>query len=163
MQKTEIEKRYLVNELPDLSSCKKVDMVDVYIPEVSPHAKLRARKIGEKYELTKKTRQNEGEKYIMVEQTIDITPEEFTFLYEKSTRRIEKTRYYYPYNTHTLEIDVFRGKHAGLIIAEVEFEGEKELHAFKPAPFLTREISDTEHLAGGVLSGKTFEEIKGFL
>ena len=59
----------------------------------------------------------------MVEQTIDITPEEFTFLYEKSTRRIEKTRYYYPYERHTIEIDVYRGKHDGLIIAEVEFEG----------------------------------------
>jgi hypothetical protein len=63
----EIEKRYLVSHLPDLSSCKKVDMIDVYIPEVSEHAKLRARKIGEKYELIKKTRKNEGEKYIMVE------------------------------------------------------------------------------------------------
>lgn len=159
----EIEKRYLVNQLPELSACKHVDMIDVYIPEVSSHAKLRARKIGEKFELTKKTRKNEGEKYIMVEQTIDITPEEFAFLYEKSTRRIEKTRYYYPYERHTIEIDVFRGKHDGLIIAEVEFDNENTLNSFQPAPFLTREISDTEHLAGGVLSGKTLKEIKEFL
>lgn len=37
---------------------------------------------------------------------------------------IEKRRHIVPYAGHTWEIDVFEGRHAGLIIAEVELEAE---------------------------------------
>lgn len=163
MKTIEIEKRFLVKEIPNLSGCKKVEMIDVYIPEVTPHAKLRARKIGEKYELTKKTRKQDGDHYTMVEQTIDITPEEFAFIYAKSTRRIEKDRYYVPLGPHTMDLDVFKGKHQGLIIGEIEFPNEQTLQAFAKPPYLGKEINTIESLAGGVLSGLTYEELKPHL
>jgi CYTH domain-containing protein len=39
---------------------------------------------------------------------------------------IEKERYYIPAGKHTFEVDVFRGLHEGLIVAELELQSEKE-------------------------------------
>lgn len=163
MVKTEIEKRYLLKFLPDLRGSEKVEMTDVYMPEITLHARLRARKIGLKYELTKKVRKTEGNQYIMTEQTIDITPEEFDFIYGKSSRKIEKERYYYKHGVHIIEIDVFKGKHQDLVIAEVEFKDLQELEQFKPPEFFGKEINNIEELAGGVMSGLSYEDLKKFL
>jgi len=163
MTKTEIEKRYLVRFLPDLKDSEKVEMIDVYMPEITPHAKLRARKIGSKYELTKKVRKTQENQYVMTEQTIEIVPEEFDFIYSKSSRKIEKDRYYYKYNDNIIEIDVFKGKHQGLIIAEVEFKDLQSLEQFNPPEFFGKEINKVEELAGGVLSGLSYEDLKNFL
>lgn len=40
------------------------------------------------------------------------------------TRVVEKTRYYLHYEGFLWEIDVFEGRHAGLIVAEIELESE---------------------------------------
>ena len=159
----EIEKRYLVDELPDLSGLKSVATIDVYFPEVSDHARLRARHQGDVFELTKKTRQTAENGYVMVEQTIELTQVEFDFLSGTSTRRIEKTRFYIPHGEHLIELDVFGDKLTGLIIAEVEFQSEQDLALFEKPTWLGREIDDEEVLAGGVLSGRTFEEVVGVL
>lgn len=49
---------------------------------------------------------------------------------------IEKTRYYLPNGKHTIELDVFQGKHEGLIIAEIELQDEKDDY-IKPSWFDT--------------------------
>jgi len=40
--------------------------------------------------------------------------------------RIVKTRYIVPAGKHNFEVDVFHGRHEGLIIAEIELEAEAE-------------------------------------
>lgn len=39
---------------------------------------------------------------------------------------IEKTRYKIPYGRHIFEVDVFLGKHTGLVLAEIELRSEDE-------------------------------------
>lgn len=41
-------------------------------------------------------------------------------------RIVCKIRHLYPYRGHTYEIDVFTGRHAGLVVAEVELDAENE-------------------------------------
>lgn len=41
-------------------------------------------------------------------------------------RIVCKTRYLYHFHGHTYEIDVFTGRHAGLVVAEVELDAEYE-------------------------------------
>ena len=45
--------------------------------------------------------------------------------------RIIKTRYLVPTNIHTFEVDVFHGRHEGLVIAEIEL-GEEEEEFIRP-------------------------------
>jgi CYTH domain-containing protein len=45
-------------------------------------------------------------------------------------RRVQKKRYRIPYEGHTIELDVYEGKLKGLLVAEVEFELEKDAKAF---------------------------------
>lgn len=41
--------------------------------------------------------------------------------------RIHKTRYVVPFSDHHFEVDMFHGRHEGLIIAELELTSENEL------------------------------------
>ena len=51
----ELEKTYLAKYLPeDLMTCRKKEIVDIYLPKDSPHPKLRLRKSWSWYEITKK-------------------------------------------------------------------------------------------------------------
>jgi adenylate cyclase len=54
--------------------------------------------------------------------------------------QIEKTRYLVPYAGHTWEVDVFSGKNAGLVVAEVELKSEDETIALPP--WVGEEVSD---------------------
>jgi CYTH domain-containing protein len=42
------------------------------------------------------------------------------------TNTIHKTRYHIPNQQHTIEVDVFHGRHEGLIIAEIELQSEDQ-------------------------------------
>lgn len=48
----------------------------------------------------------------------------------KST--LEKTRYIVPYDGHTWEVDIFKGRHRGLALAEIELKHEDETFALPP-------------------------------
>jgi adenylate cyclase len=41
-------------------------------------------------------------------------------------RLIEKTRYFIKHGDHTIELDLFEGRHTGLIVAEIEVNSEDE-------------------------------------
>ena len=53
MKTIEIEKKFLIKNLPNLN-VEPIEMIDVYLPEKTKHAHLRARKQNNNYELTKK-------------------------------------------------------------------------------------------------------------
>jgi adenylate cyclase len=52
---------------------------------------------------------------------------------------IDKTRYYVPAGNHTFEVDVFHGKHEGLVIAEIELLSESE--EFEKPDWLGEEVT----------------------
>jgi CYTH domain-containing protein/predicted ATPase len=47
---------------------------------------------------------------------------------------IKKTRYKIRFDNYTMELDVYRGELAGLVIVEVEFPSVEEMNAFVPPP-----------------------------
>ena len=121
----EIERKFLIKELPD--------SWDSY-----PHRQLeqgylctgpvvRIRKDNEKYELTYKG------KGMMVreEHNLPLTKEAYEHLKSKiDGRLICKKRYLIPYQEYTIELDVFEGDLAPLLLAEVEFPSEDAANAF---------------------------------
>lgn len=49
-----------------------------------------------------------------------------------ANRFIDKTRYTIEHHRQTFEVDVFRGRHAGLVIAEIELQHPNELVVLPP-------------------------------
>jgi CYTH domain-containing protein len=57
-------------------------------------------------------------------------------------RRIEKTRYEIAADGATIELDVYAGALDGLVVAEVEFDGEDAADAFEPPDWFGAEVTD---------------------
>jgi adenylate cyclase len=55
---------------------------------------------------------------------------------------VEKRRRRMPYGSAMLEVDVFEGDLAGLIVAEVEFADEEPARTFVPPAWFDREVTD---------------------
>lgn len=67
------------------------------------------------------------------EREIRLSAEQFEALWPATAgRRLSKVRYEMPWKEHTIEIDVYTGRHDGLVVAEVEFADEKSCTAFQP-------------------------------
>jgi len=73
---------------------------------------------------------------------IDLTRDQFEELWPATAGcRLTKTRYDVPFGKHTVEIDVYRGRNEGLVVAEVEFGDERECQRFQPPDWFGVEVS----------------------
>lgn len=157
----ELEKTYLAKELPKgLEKCEYKEIVDIYLPKESGHPILRLRKNGDNYEMTKKAPVKEGDASRQIEQTIILDAEEFEALQKVPGKRVSKNRYRYPYKGMIAEIDIFTGDLSGLVIVDVEFENENDKNNFSMPEFCLKDVTQEKFLAGGMLCGKKYEEIR---
>ncbi len=71
--------------------------------------------------------QKSGEWLSRKEKEDDISQEEFDKHWNNTEwKRLKKTRYIIPYEWKSIELDLYREKLSGLMIAEVEFKTEQE-------------------------------------
>lgn len=164
MNMEELERTFLARELPPtLQECECKEMLDIYLPQGAQHPHLRIRKRGDIYEMTKKQPIEIGDSSRQLETTIPLSKEEFDDLAVIKGRRVQKTRYYYPYEGRRLEIDVFSGNLAGLVLIDVEFASIEEKDAFVIPDFCLADVTQEEFVAGGMLCGKLYQDIEGML
>ena len=157
----ELEKTYLAKMIPkDLQSCKFKEIIDVYVPKDSEHPKLRLRKNGDRFELTKKEPVVEGDASHQEEQTIKLTEIEFDALNSLEGKRVHKLRYYFDYNGMIAEIDVFQDALQGLVLVDFEFETIEEKEKFEMPDFCLADITQELFTAGGMICGKSYEDIE---
>ncbi len=158
----ELEKTYLAKKLPrDLKSCKFKEIIDVYIPKNSEHPKIRLRKNGDKYELTKKKPVDDGDASRQKEQTIILTEAEFDVLSQQlEGKRLRKIRYYYDYNRGIAEFDVFQDVLEGLVVVDFEFATVDDKNSFEMPDFCLVDVTQEVFIAGGMICGKNYEDIK---
>jgi len=155
----ELEKTYLAKSLPKLEKGK--DMIDIYIPTETRHPVLRIRKNGEKFEMTKKYPVVEGDSSKQYEFTIPLTKEEFEELSNSlKGKRIHKIRYNYENDGRVAEVDVFQDNLKGLVVVDFEFENESDKDKFQMPDFCLADVTQEEFLAGGMLCGKSYEDIQ---
>ena len=159
MQELEIEKRFLVpqNKLETIKAHivpgSKTSMNDVYVPNGDGHKDLRLRQKGEKYMVTRKRPVKEGDSTTMLETTIELSEWEFEALAKGIESNIEKERYQIDISEWRGELDVFKGRHTGLVIVEFEFQNEADLADFEEHANLELiDITNLEWLAGGRLA-----------
>ena len=158
----ELERTFLAKSLPDLSGCRKKQIIDIYVPPRKDHPTLRIRKDGDRMFITKKE-PIAGDASKQKEHTIELVEEEFEALSKIEGKRVEKIRYLLDVNGKTAEIDVFQGPLLGLVVVDFEFGTEEEKAAFQPPEFCLVDVTLEKFIAGGMLCGKSYGEIEGQL
>ncbi len=154
----ELEKTYLAKIVPEgLKDGKEI--IDIYFPKSERHPILRVRKTGDKFEITKKS-PVENDVSVQKEHTIPLTEKEFEELSKLDGKKVSKIRYTYDYNGRTAEIDVFQGALKGLVLVDFEFETEEEKNKFEMPDFCLADITPEEFIAGGMICGKSYEDIE---
>ena len=132
----EIERKFLVGELPDGLERWPVQRLEQAYLCTRPV--LRVRRSGEEYVFTCK-----GEGLLAREEhELSLTREAYEHLLAKADGAvITKDRYRIAYQGRTIELDVFAAPFAPLVMAEVEFESEAAAAAFCPPPWFGREVT----------------------
>ena len=157
MKNVEIERKFLIKkkDIPfDLKNYRYSDISQSFL-YIKPA--IRIRKMDKKYYLTIKTKppkEIDGKNDLArTEYEVEIPKGCYKHLLKLCIgRTIEKTRYYVPYNRHTIEIDVFKGVLKGLIYAEIEFNSVKNALKFIPPVWFFKEVTGIEKYKNTQLS-----------
>ncbi|MGR3760251.1 CYTH domain-containing protein [Roseobacteraceae bacterium NS-SX3] len=146
----EIERKFLVAEMPDLAGARREEVQQGYLTQEGDSTELRLRRKGGTCYLTLKG----GEGTVRSERECEIAGAQFeTFWPETAGRRLEKTRWTgaLPCGL-TFELDVFKGALAPLVLLEVEFESLGQARAFQPPAWFGREVTDERQYRNRVLA-----------
>lgn len=135
----EIERKFLVKWLPDnLKRALHFIIEQGYLATESAGRQVRLRKTGKATSLTFKV----GRSSHREEREIKLSPKQFAALWPGTAgRRLRKVRYEIPWDSVMIEIDIYRGRHAGLVVAEVEFPNTASCRRFKAPWWFGREVT----------------------
>ena len=160
----EVESRYLLNKVPDdlLDNANSWFITDRYFRNT--RLRLRHMKSASRnediYKLTQKYRTEAQDAYETTITNIYLTEAEYNLLESIDARILQKKRYPYTMQNHALSIDVFEGRHQGLILAEMELENKAEVSEFVLPSFVLKDVTDDPFFTGGNLVTMTDEEFK---
>ena len=135
----EIERKFLVKQLPEkLKQRRHYPIAQGYLASEPGGRHVRLRKKGKTTSLTFKV----GRGAHREEREIKLSPKQFAALWPATMgRRLRKVRYDIPWRNLLIEIDVYRGKDSGLVVAEVEFPNLATCRQFKPPRWFGREVT----------------------
>ena len=127
----EIERRFLVHDTAFLAGRTGERIVQGYVAKETGAMMVRVRIRGDAGYLTLKgpcsgLRRDEFEYRVPLADASRILADHC------AGRHVRKTRFAVKYGGHVFEVDVFEGRHAGLVIAEVELKRETESVALPP-------------------------------
>ena len=137
----EIERKFLVPEAPgDLDRHRSTAIEQGYLATDDDGTEVRIRRRDGSATLTVKSAGGRTR----VEEELEIDVERFARLWPLTAgRRLEKTRYEIPTGDGlTIELDVYGGALAGLVVAEVEFDSDDAADAFYGPEWFGREVTD---------------------
>lgn len=136
----EIERKFLVADLPDLSAAQNALVRQGYLTSPDDSTELRLRQKNDKFYLTLK---GKGA-LARVEREAEISGDQFnTFWPETAGRRVEKTRYTGSLpDGRIFELDMFQGDLAPLCLVEVEFASEAEARNYVPPAWFGTDVTE---------------------
>ncbi len=110
---------------------------------------MRLRKKGKTASLTFKV----GRSAHREEREIKLSPKQFAALWPATVgRRLYKLRYEMPWKNFLIEIDIYRRKHKGLVVAEVEFPNRTACRKFKVPAWFGREVTGNKRYSNARLA-----------
>ena len=144
----EIERKFLVKDLPNLESIKGEEIIQGYL---SYEPEIRIRKRDSKYYLTKKSIGS----LVRNEEETQINELTYNILSSLVKDKLEKTRYIVKINNKLkAELDIYQGKLKGLYIVEVEFNSINEANNFIIPPWFGEEITNNQEYKNQNLAKK---------
>ena len=149
----EIERKFLVAELPDLKDSKAVEIEQGYLALADGEggAEVRLRRKQADLLLTVKA----GSGRMRAEEEIELDRERFESLWPLTAgRRLAKTRNLIPKGELQIELDRYREDLDGLLIAEVEFPDEETADAFEPPEWFDEEVTGNKTYLNETLATK---------
>jgi adenylate cyclase len=147
----EIERKFLVDDLPeDFRASAATHIRQGYLSVEPAEVRIRSRD-DTSHELTVKSVGGLSR----AEVNLPLTPEQFEELWPLVQRSIEKDRTPYEVDGGTAEVDVYRGRLAGLVVAELEFPSEAEAAAFVPPAWFGTEVTTDPRYRNAALAGIT--------
>lgn len=144
----EIERKFTIKSLPENLSQYDYRTLEQGYLNTSPV--VRVRREDDQYYLTYK-----GKGFLVREEyNLALTQEAYLHLREKADGLIiTKKRYLIPLNHKlTIELDIFEGPLAPLVLAEVEFESEEEALAFTPPEWFDKDVTKDPSFSNSALS-----------
>lgn len=134
----EIERKFLVNEVPNLSGLEKITLERHFL-YIGNGIELRIQSNGTRHTLQRKVSKSAVERET---QTLEISLEEFDRLQTLSVASISRDSYRLA-DTPKTDLHFYSGKFQGLVRAEFEFSSLDESNAFIPPLWVGKEITDT--------------------
>jgi len=135
----EIERKFLVKWLPDDLKRRRHWIIEQgYLATESAGRQVRLRKTGKATSLTFKV----GRGSHREEREVTLSPKQFAALWPGTAgRRLRKVRYEIPCEGLLIEVDIYGGRHKGLVVAEVEFPNTASCGRFEPPSWFGREVT----------------------
>ena len=147
----EIERKFCVRKMPDLTACTGVEISQGYIAVDEDDTEVRLRRKDKRFYQTVKI----GKGVQRTEVEVELSRAQFDTLWPLTAgRRVEKMRYEMGEGTWTIELDVYCGRLKGLVVAEVEFETVAESSRFVPPPWFGRDVTDDDRYKNATLAYK---------
>lgn len=154
MNTMEIEKKYLLKELPELEKyeCHKIEQAYLCTDPV-----VRVRREDDRYYMTYK-----GSGMMAREEyNLPLNPAAYEHLSAKADGNIiSKKRYLIPLEQESLmaEVDVFEAPFAPLVMAEVEFASREQAGEFVPPEWFGEEVTFDRRYHNSYMSRMIFEK-----
>lgn len=135
----EIERKFLIENPPE--TYRRFPFRQIEQAYLCTDPVVRIRREDSSYYLTYKSKGLLSRE----EYNLPLTEDAYLHLRQKADGNIlTKKRYLLPVNGRpdlTIELDVFEGKFAGLILAEVEFASEEDADAFTPPDWFSKDVT----------------------
>ncbi|MEY2496614.1 MAG: adenylate cyclase [Verrucomicrobiota bacterium] len=146
----EIERKFLVRKLPEeVAGFPHAEISQGYLVSLDDGLQVRLRKSDERHSLTFKR----GSGNVREEREVKLTPEQFNTLWPATEgKRLVKTRYDIPLGNRVVEIDLYGGRHSGLVVAEVEFDDEESAKNFRPPDWLGDDVTGDPRYSNQLLA-----------
>ena len=148
-QLREIERKFLLKRLPgDLSGFAHAEIEQGYLA-IEPGIQVRLRKKGSERFLACKR----GNRHAREEREVRLSAEQFDALWPATEgRRLSKIRYDVPCGEFVAELDVYTGRHEGVVVVEVEFPDETSCDGFVPPDWFGEEVTGQSRYSNVVMA-----------
>jgi CYTH domain-containing protein len=146
----EIERKFLVRDLPkNLAEFPHAEIAQGYLAIAPGGVQVRLRKKNEHYSLTYKR----GDGNSREEHEVELTNAQFEALWPATEgKRLAKIRYEIPLGKRVVEIDVYKEKHKGIVVAEVEFADEESAQDFQQPDWLGEDVTHDPRYSNQLLA-----------
>jgi CYTH domain-containing protein len=160
----EIECRYLLNEVPDdlPGSSAGWLITDRYFPNTRLRLRHMQSLSGDEniYKLTQKYRSETQDAYETTITNMYLSEAEYHHFEALEAGILRKRRYPYPLPGFSLSIDVFEGRHQGLVLAEMEVEQKAGVDGLAFPSFVLKDVTEDPFFTGGNLATMPEEEFR---